>query len=136
MTIDRFRDILDAYGADPAHWPEPERAAMQDLIASSPGAQTALANAASLSALLAHDRPAMPTLTPLQIAARVSATPLVPRGGWMVRRMWPNVAGLAAAALIGFVVGWTGLDQNFTSVASADQGEAIGDVVQQENLSW
>lgn len=136
MTIDRFRDILDAYGADPAHWPDSERAAMRDLIATSPGARTALANAASLDALLAHDRPVMPTLNPLQIAARVAATPRVPRGGWMVRRMWPNVAGLAAAALIGFVVGWTGLDQNVTSVASADQLDAVGDVVQQENLSW
>jgi hypothetical protein len=136
MTLDRLRDILDAYGADPAHWPESERAAMQELIATSPGAQTALAQAAALDALLSHDRPVMPTLNPIKTAARVAATPRVARGSWAVRRMWPNVAGLAAAAIVGFVVGWTGLDQNFTSVASADQGDAVSDVVQQENLSW
>lgn len=136
MTLERLRDILDAYGADPAHWPESERAAMQTLIATSPGAQTALAQAAALDALLAHDRPVMPTLNPIKIAARVAATRRVPRGSWAVRRMWPNVAGLAAAAIVGFVVGWTGLDQNFTSVAAADQADAVSDVVQQENLSW
>jgi len=136
MTLERLRDILDAYGAEPAHWPEAERAAMQELIATSPGAQTALAQAAALDALLAHDRPVMPTLNPIKIAARAAATPRVPRGSWAVRSMWPNVAGLAAAAIVGFVVGWTGLDQNFTSVASADQVDAVGDVVQQENLSW
>jgi len=27
LTEDRFRDIVDAYGADPARWPEEERAA-------------------------------------------------------------------------------------------------------------
>lgn len=136
MTLDRLRDILAAYGADPAHWPDAERAALQALIAATPAAQAALAEAAALDALLAHDRPAMPHLNPLQIAAQVAATPRIPRGGWMVRRMWPNVAGLAAAAIVGFVIGWTGLDQNFTTTASADQVEAVGDAVQQENLSW
>jgi hypothetical protein len=98
-----------------------------------------LADAASLDALLAHDRPPMPNLNPLQIAAKVAAVPRAPRGSWTVRRIWPNVAGLAAAAIVGFVVGWSGLDQNFISSASADQGdqtEAVSDVVLQENLSW
>jgi hypothetical protein len=136
MTIERLREILDAYGADPAHWPAAERAAMQTLVATSPGAQAALADAAALDALLAQDRPVLPTLNPLQIAAMVAASPRAPRGSWTVRRIWPNVAGLAAAAIVGFVIGWSGLDQNFVSSASADQIDAVSDVVLQENLSW
>src|SRR5262245_52502325 len=99
MTIERLREILDAYGADPGHWPEAQRAAMQKLIATSAAAKAALAAAASLDALLAHDRPAIPQLNPLQIAGLVAAAPRAPRGSFTIRRIWPNVAGLAAAAI-------------------------------------
>jgi hypothetical protein len=139
MTLERLRNLLDAYGADPAHWPDDERATMQALIAASAPARAALAEAAALDALLAQDQPAMPLLNPVKIAAKAAAGARGAQpGSFQVRRMWPNVAGLAAAAIVGFVVGWTGLDQNFdfANVAAADQAESVSEAVLLENFTW
>lgn len=49
----RFEAILDAYGADPARWPEAERDAALELMRREPeGAQAALAAARALDAAL------------------------------------------------------------------------------------
>jgi hypothetical protein len=51
MTLDRFRELADAYGGVVARWPEPDRAAAMRL-ASQPEAITILAQASALDALL------------------------------------------------------------------------------------
>ncbi len=48
MTETRFRAVLDAYGADPARWPEAERAAATAFLAAHPQVATALLDAAAL----------------------------------------------------------------------------------------
>ena len=52
MTIERLRQILDAFGADPARWPKAERDGALALLATSPEAQRLRDEARRLDALL------------------------------------------------------------------------------------
>jgi hypothetical protein len=119
MMVWRFRRLIEAYGADPARWPPPERAAALALLATSAQARAALEDARRLDALLAADRrPAPDASLAESIIARAAAQPqerparsdrrLEP-GGWSLPRLWPQAAGLLAAALLGFAVGWANL---------------------------
>lgn len=61
MTPDRFRTIVDAYGAEPRRWPATEQAAAQAWVAAHPAeADAILAAAAPLDAWLAQDAIAAP----------------------------------------------------------------------------
>jgi len=118
MMIWRFRRLLEAYGANPAHWPPDERAAAEALCGRSAEARAALAEARRLDRLLAVDALAGPddALT-ASIIARTTAVPqerpAIARAtdvsGWSMPPLWQPAAGLLAAALIGFVVGWANL---------------------------
>jgi hypothetical protein len=118
MDLARLKRLLEAHGAEPLRWPARERAAALDLLASSPAAREALAEASRLDALLG----AVPAEDPAAAAAlrariAVATAPVTPRnraraaagwsiGPWPLRRLWPHVMGVAAAAVIGFVVGF------------------------------
>jgi hypothetical protein len=61
MTPDRFRTIVDAYGAEPRRWPATERDAAQAWVAAHPAeADAILAAAAPLDAWLSQDVTAAP----------------------------------------------------------------------------
>jgi hypothetical protein len=60
MTLERLRTLIAAYGADPARWPLAERPAAKTLLARSPEARAALADAEPLDTLL----DAVPALSP------------------------------------------------------------------------
>jgi anti-sigma factor RsiW len=116
MTLDRLRTLLDAYGAGPAHWPDAEREAALALIARSPEARAAVEAARALDALIDRwPNPAADAINPLQLVAAVTAQPQRPAGRAKAEQAgritigWPNFAGLAAAAIAGFLVGWSGL---------------------------
>jgi hypothetical protein len=51
-SLTRFRELLDAYGADAERWPADERAAALALLACEPDARVALAAAAALDRVL------------------------------------------------------------------------------------
>jgi len=115
MTFERLQAILDAYGADPARWPESERPAAEGLLAAMPEAHAQHDAAARLDAML--DAMTLPKLRPLDttiLTARVVAMPqrdpLRQPIGWLVHAIGvdgPAAAGLAlAAALAGFIIGW------------------------------
>ncbi|MFO1126291.1 MAG: hypothetical protein U1E25_14160 [Methylocystis sp.] len=115
MTPDRLQELLDAFGADPTRWPREECDAALELIARSPAAQAQVTRAAALdTALNQWADPPLPRFDAPALTARVAATPQrsvvvrAPRR-WPVF-VWPNVMGLAAAALAGFLIGWSGLD--------------------------
>jgi hypothetical protein len=117
MTIDRLQTILDAYGAAPARWPEAEREAALALIAQSPEARAAVAAASTLDASIgAYDNPAEHAINPLKLVATITAHSQEqaqrPRSSGRITIGWPNLAGLAAAAVAGFLVGWSGLDRS------------------------
>jgi len=117
MMIWRFRRLIAAYGAEPSRWPPGRRPPAEALLARSEEARTLLADAQALDSLLMADamEPVDEQLASV-IVARATATPQegVPAPGhaftldWSPR-LWPHVVGLAVAAVIGFIVGWTDL---------------------------
>jgi len=121
MTPERARTILAAHGADPAHWPEAERAALAALIARDP----ALASWRDAEARL--DRVmALPALAPLPgLAGRIaSATVTVPQTaapGWDFGLGWARAAALAAALAMGLGLGLSGVGASESNGALLDQ---------------
>ncbi|MBL8700380.1 MAG: hypothetical protein JNK67_18535 [Alphaproteobacteria bacterium] len=111
ITAERLREILDAYGAEPHRWPADERDAALALIAAQPSLAAEVAAARDLDAMLAlHPEPQIPPLNPLAIAA--AARRGDGAGGRAVRSWLPQVASLAAAAVLGFAVGISGLGRD------------------------
>jgi len=141
MDIDRLRSLVDAYGAEPAHWPADERAAALLLLANSAEARAYAEDAEALDTML--DRvPLRPTVIvdPAALAARITRTPArrqAARSAWSLRPAfgfgWPNLAALAAAAIVGFVVGWT----DFNSTANArDNVDAVVSLSAADDAVW
>ena len=55
MSLAKFVELLDAYGADPACWPDRDREPAQILLAANADARADLARAAKLDALISSD---------------------------------------------------------------------------------
>jgi hypothetical protein len=143
MTHEQFQLFLDRHGADPARWPDAERAAVKRLIARDTLAHAAFEAARRLDDALARRlRTAQgDDASAARIMARLS-TPL-PRQkvpfwrlpgillDWQFAPAWPRVAALACCAAIGFGIGLAGLDRPFDrldapfSVASRDLGSIV-----------
>jgi hypothetical protein len=108
----RFQAMLEAYGAEPGRWPAQDRAEALALLATSAEAARLREAAAKLDLLLdLAPRPAPARLSAGALAERVTGqtqervAPYRPSTSWL----WVRAAGLAAAAVIGFVVGATQL---------------------------
>jgi hypothetical protein len=103
MNADRFRQILDAYGADPRRWPQAERADARDFLAANAEARVWLAEADGLDGRLDGWAPLQvsPALRArvLGAAPRPRAPPLF--GPWIAGL----AATLAAACAAGVVFG-------------------------------
>jgi len=118
MMIWRFRRLIAAYGADPGRWPPGQRSRAEALLARSPKARALLADAQTLDTLLLADvkPPAGEQLAAAIIARalgqpqeRAPAPARAAGVAWSLARLWPQAVGLAAAAVLGFVIGWTDL---------------------------
>jgi hypothetical protein len=132
VKLGRFTAILDAYGAEPEHWPERERAHALVLSRSSVAAARALAQARALDAAL-RDVPAfeidMHPARFAQLHGKIMAGVHSFPKSWMGRifgidlapaQLWPSLAGLAVAAMLGVAVGMSGLMQLDTNTDSDD----------------
>ena len=140
MMIWRFRRLIAAYGADPGRWPPGQRTRAEALLARSAKAQALLAEAQALDALLMADaKPPADAQLAAAIVARAmglpqertaAAAPRAIRVEWSLARLWPQAVGLAAAAVLGFVIGWTDLlPGNFGSGDTIDLADILdGDV--------
>lgn len=112
MNIERFQEILDAFGADPRRWPEAERDGALGLVAGSEAARSRQAEARRLDMLL--DEISLPVHLDLDAAAIVAGVKDASGNVRLFRGrksmpfsvVWPSFAGLAAAAVAGFVIGW------------------------------
>lgn len=122
MKLGRLSAILEAYGADPERWPADEREAALALTRSSVPAARALAEARMLDAvLLGQSFPDIadePERFTVLHSAIVSATRHRAAVTWFGRwfgfdltpsQLWPSIAGLALASVLGFAVGLGGL---------------------------
>jgi hypothetical protein len=112
MTMERFRAIVEAYGASPAHWPADERAAAQAFLAVHAEARARMDEEALLDRLL----DAVPATRP-SVALKERLMPRqLPRdsGAWLSRliaALWPEASSpwpagvLAASIALGILIG-------------------------------
>lgn len=142
MTPDRLKELVAAYGADPQRWPAHERSAALALLERVPLLRVELDRMAGLDAVLDRWPSQAPQLDAASLAARITATrqarPEI-LAKWRFRwpsLAWPNAAGLAAAALAGFLVGWSGLDSDLLPGAQADNvdRQVMASVI--EDATW
>jgi len=106
--LNRVHELLDAYGADPGRWPPQERAHIEALLEASPESTPRRREAARIDALLDQaPRPAASRLEAEALARRITARPQERISAYrrMQDMIWPRAAGLAAAAIVGFVIG-------------------------------
>jgi len=101
ITDERFREILDAYGADPANWPGAERAAIFAHLRGVVDAAVALEEAGELDTMLAWSM-----VPPPSVALHESVLACAPkmRMARRVRLWWAGLA-LATVATAGAFAG-------------------------------
>jgi hypothetical protein len=144
MELERFRQLIEAYGAAPARWPAAEREAARALAAANAAAAGLLTEAAGLDYLLDQAAALAPPIIDAEalIARATAAAPATaagagPRyhsapsargGSANDRGLWLRAASLAAAALIGFIVGASQLaDTTDASAADSSSIDFSGD---------
>ena len=111
MTLDRLKEIVGAYGADPARWPATERVAAQDLLERSAAARRLRDEAAALDRILDQ---APQAASSALLAARILRSQPQPRrtdARSLFTELWPDgpawrpAAALAASMVLGLAVG-------------------------------
>jgi hypothetical protein len=129
MTPKRVREIIEAYGADPVRWPADERDAALAMVGADAGLAALLQESRRLDVLLDQFAPPLPQANADDLARQiaVSAQEMPARRDprdlvvdWRQWFGWPKLAGLAMAGLIGFTVGWSGLDGRLGDWAAPD----------------
>jgi len=115
MSLERFEELVDAYGASSDRWPDHDRAAALALVADDGDAAALLEAAQGMDDLLDLAPPVEEPAPALR--RRVLEAAPQPRQTWLERldqltaRLWPfsprwqPATGLAAAAVLGIVVG-------------------------------
>ncbi len=120
MTVERFQELAEAYGADLRSWPASDRAAAEALRAAQPVlVERLLFEAAKTDAVLHTSRnPAVSMALRDRVIASATAAGLSPkRVRWIAGRLaWLSGAGWAAAACAGVIAG-----MNLTTHLTADQ---------------
>ena len=123
MKLGRFSVILGAYGAAPERWPADEREDALALAQSSVPAALALARARALDSVLSEQvfpDIALEDATFARLHASIMSGARHLGGTWLARwfgidlaprQLWPSIAGLALATVLGFAVGLGGLLQ-------------------------
>ena len=137
MNETRLKRLIEAYGAEPERWPAGDRAAALALLDASAEARAMVVEARRLDRLLeavpvGSTAPAATAALRRKIAALLDApAPAAPAnrvtiGPWSRTRLWASVAGLAAAGVIGFVVGVTQLPPVGDQADIGDLRELVG----------
>lgn len=129
MELNRFNTILEAYGASPERWPEGEREAALALTRSSVVAARALMAARAIDTALSDaasadaERFAMTGGELDLLHDRILAAATARRKSWAAEwfgldltatQLWPSVAGLSFAMILGFAAGFGGVLQSST----------------------
>lgn len=111
VNLQRLAQLLDAYGGEPARWPEQERAAALQLIAANPEAAAMKRSALELDGVL--DLDVLPDVASNALRARVLEIPIRhPReerderaSGWDWKRNWMFGLFALTPCVIGFLSG-------------------------------
>jgi len=108
MTLDEFRALLAAHGAEPRRWPADRRAAAEALLAADPAARSAWQDEQALDALLdalAYAAPAAETDLVDSVVRKARATRR-PAVVWPFRNVVAQAAALAACLVLGIGLGF------------------------------
>jgi hypothetical protein len=127
MNIERFRELVAAYGGEIRQWPIDEREPARRLVEHNAEARALASEASALDAVL--DRASRPLASPgLKAAILAGATGSRRRlaSAWPFRTMWKPAMALAMAAMLGLTVG-TVLPGPFGTSEPTIDGE-IGEV--------
>jgi hypothetical protein len=130
LSEERFRELLDAYGAEISRFPEPERRAAELLLDSSESARAWFDAERELDArLLKSLSAALEPLSP-ELERRLAGIPIrhpqAGRGGGLVRLFVPAVAW-AAAACVGIWLGSGALPIDDDAGSSDESAELQSD---------
>ena len=99
----RAAEIIAAYGAEPARWPDAERATALHVIAADPALSAALVEARTLDAELTAWAQAPVAAGDVAAAAAVALHRVQPRRRWVMGG-WALGTGLAASLAAGLVL--------------------------------
>ena len=142
MELNRFRRLLDAYGADMRRWPAAERRPAQALLAASVDARCAHAETAALDDRLRAAHPAVSeasvqrvlgTLATLSRDGGTAAQHVDTRQHRARDRAWASTAILAGMAALGLAIGLVDFDM---VTGPADFVDAIFDTDLLRGLDW
>lgn len=122
LTINRVKELIAAYGGDPARWPDEERGEAEAALGSSPEAEMLLEEARRIDAALAARPAPAPTdrafvdrlmAIPAEAAAATQGAGLVSRLAALMPmgRVLPQAAALGVAFFLGAGIGWAELGQ-------------------------
>jgi hypothetical protein len=135
--LDRFRELLDAYGAEPRRWPASERVMAEQMLARDPEARTLRTKAAGIDGLLDRATPLSPPIIDAEIvigaitansqSPAAEVVTLRPAGRAKANTFWLKVGSLVAAAMIGFLLGVTQL-MNPGDATTPTSGLELADV--------
>jgi hypothetical protein len=126
MKLERFRYLLDAYGADLQRWPEAERASARELLARSDEAAQAQYEAARLDYALGHGAPAVSGAAVGRVLKAVAEPEKRTEDGLyraVIGPRWVPPALLGGMAVLGFLVGLVDLESD--SAASGMRSDVV-----------
>ena len=129
VTLSRLEQVLDAYGGEPALWPELERAALLALIAHDPQAGKLHASACALDATL--DLSDLSAAVSAQLRARVLEIPI--KHARVLPSRSPRMGLFALFALVPCVLGF--VTGNLWLERSDPDDEAWGELAEVASLT-
>ena len=131
MELDRFRYLLEAYGADFRHWPAAERDAAEQLVATSAEAARDRLAAEQLDRLLIADEGPVSPASVARVLEGIASPPMqrieagravaATRFGWS----WAPTTLLAGMAVLGFLAGIIELEIEMPAGRAADLITAV-----------
>ena len=149
MNNEQLQTFLDAHGTDPMRWPQSQHAAAEHAIAHDTAARALYHEAQQLEAMLAGfgrvDADDEGAAT--RVMTRLDRLPRQARPfwhwpalllDWQFAPAWPRLVALASCALIGFMVGLTGLDrtiESYQSLPTVSASEDIASLFEPETLT-
>lgn len=139
MNNEQLQTFLDSHGANPSHWSEAQRAAVENFVAGDAEARALFERARRFDALLTRTaaRPVDDEATAVRVLARLTELPAQKRPfwhwplvllDWQFAPAWPRMAALACCAAVGFVVGIAGLDRTLERYESLQTVTAQTDI--------
>jgi hypothetical protein len=118
MSLERFKALVEAYGASDNAWPAAERRAALALCDANPQARALREEAAALDALLAEAQTVRPSAA---LEARImDGFKRSASNGGAMRTKWMGAGAIAACLVLSLMAGWAVLKTSHDQVDLSD----------------